>query len=132
MNKLSETQFKRIRTFIFHNARDLDIKLFSYFFQNGSKDNVLNGLKKFQNSDGGFAYGLEPDFRTPVSSNIAATYAFQYLQKLSLKKLPKFMREASNSLRISIQKNTRDGFRFRQKQMIPLMRSGGLTRRRNT
>ena len=76
--------------FVSKNARKLDFELMNYFFIHNNSNIVLNELKKFQNADGGFGYGLEPDFRTPLSSNMATTYAFQYLEKLNLAEIPHF------------------------------------------
>lgn len=94
MNKLPKDHFKKVHEFVISNARELDLKLFQYYFESGRAEEVLNELKKYQNSDGGFAYGLEPDFRTPVSSNIATTCAFQYFHKLSMDILPDSLAKA--------------------------------------
>jgi len=43
---------------------------------------VLAALAAYQNEDGGFGHGLEPDIRTPASSVIATTQAFAILRRL--------------------------------------------------
>lgn len=45
-------------------------------------NDVLAELVRFQNEDGGFGRGLEPDFRLGASSALATTVAFQVLREL--------------------------------------------------
>ncbi|MBU0976685.1 MAG: hypothetical protein ABIE03_02935 [Patescibacteria group bacterium] len=94
MKKLSNNQLTKAKDFAFKNGRILDIELMNHYFNGDNSSNVLAELRKFQNPDGGFAYGLEPDLRTDVSSNIAMTYAFQYFQKLNSSTLPEFLYKA--------------------------------------
>lgn len=63
----------------------------NFAFRKGYPKCFLTELQAFQNSDGGFGHGLEPDFRTPFSSNVATTYAFQYFQKLNQQYFPDFL-----------------------------------------
>jgi hypothetical protein len=79
---LSQPQFATIATFIKTHARLVDRALFSFLFENGPAEAVLNELTKYQNDDGGFGHGLEPDFVTPSSSAIATTVALQYMIKV--------------------------------------------------
>lgn len=51
-----------------HVARPLEIARVRHLLSDGSVDDVLHELKKFQNPDGGFGHGLEPDFWNPHSS----------------------------------------------------------------
>lgn len=76
---LSKRQFTT--TFIKTHARGVDRALFSFLFENGTTEAVLDELTKYQNDDGGFGHGLEPDFVTPSSSAIATTVALQYMTK---------------------------------------------------
>ncbi|MEN8173899.1 MAG: hypothetical protein ABFS03_13595 [Chloroflexota bacterium] len=68
--------------FIKSNADDLYKSLFEVHFFNGSLEDVFNNLSKYQNDDGGFGNGLEPDFLLPDSSPMATTIAFQILDQL--------------------------------------------------
>lgn len=79
---LSQADFQRAKAFIEAHARDLDQQLFAFIFENGSPQTVLDALAAFQNPDGGFGYGLEPDVRASVSSPIATTIAFHYLNAI--------------------------------------------------
>ena len=46
--------FKKARTFIYRNARPLDLARWQYHFKGGSKEAVLTTLAVYQNEDGGF------------------------------------------------------------------------------
>jgi len=48
----------------------------------GSVEDALAALAEYQNPDGGFGHGLEPDLRTPDSSAFTTSVAFQYLGAL--------------------------------------------------
>jgi hypothetical protein len=65
-------------------GRELEISLFEYYFSDGKVDDVVYALKKFQNEDGGFGHGLEPDFLNPNSSPIQTWTAITILRKLNL------------------------------------------------
>ncbi len=82
MRSIDENQFKKIKEFIFKNGRLLERKLFSFFFENGSKDAVIKTLMAYQNLDGGFGNGIEPDLLCPVSSAIGAETAMYYFDLL--------------------------------------------------
>jgi hypothetical protein len=47
-----------------------------------SNQNVLAALRHYQNIDGGFGHGLEPDLRTSQSTVIATTVALQLLESV--------------------------------------------------
>lgn len=53
--------------FIWRNARVLDRHRFAYLVGTGGAEPVLAALRAYQNRDGGFGNGLEPDIRAPVS-----------------------------------------------------------------
>ena len=79
--KLSRDKQNAARGFIHDRGRPLERSLFAYHFEEGFQDNVLAELMKFQNPDGGFGHGLEPDFRVPDSSALATSTALQYLRE---------------------------------------------------
>jgi hypothetical protein len=64
------------------HGRPLDIARFKYHFENADVSIVLDELKKFQNPDGGFGHGLEPDVRNPNSSPIASWVATELLTEI--------------------------------------------------
>ncbi len=65
-------------------ARKLDLYLYQYLFQGADAAPVLAELSMYQNTDGGFGKGLEPDLQLPDSSVLATTLAFQYLSHLKV------------------------------------------------
>jgi hypothetical protein len=75
---LSKEAFDKAREFIRAHARPLDRALFEFYFEGGSASAVLIELARFQNADGGFGRGIEPDFRSPTSSPMATSVGLQY------------------------------------------------------
>lgn len=76
--------FEAAREFIFSQARELEQSRWSYHLEAGSKEEVLRSLKRFQNADGGFGHGLEPDFFVEESTPIATWTACTILDELEL------------------------------------------------
>ena len=84
MKRLTQAAFQRAVSFVKEQGRDLDRALFAYHFEDGAAEEVLNALAAYQNDDGGFGHGLEPDLRTPASSVIATTVAFQNFRSMGV------------------------------------------------
>lgn len=63
---------EKAKEFIIKNARPLELEFYRYFFENSSKESVIEELKKYQNPDGGFGHGLEAD-NWNINSNPIAT-----------------------------------------------------------
>jgi hypothetical protein len=80
--KLSISKQSKAVEFLNHNARPLEKSLYAFHFDGGSMDAVCNELSYFQNADGGFGHGLEPDVQLTDSSVIATTVAFQRLRDI--------------------------------------------------
>jgi hypothetical protein len=70
MNRLNAA-----RAFLETHGRDIDRARFDYHFGDGSQDAVLEALSHYQNEDGGFGHGLEPDISAPVSNPFATELA---------------------------------------------------------
>lgn len=81
-SKLSSVQLQKSKAFIYKNGRLLERKLFEYFFENGSQQACLKALSAYQNEDGGFGNGIEPDLMCPDSSGIGAETALSFLDLL--------------------------------------------------
>lgn len=64
------TTFDKARTFIYRNARPLDLARWRFHFEQGSAAEVLTALAFYQNPDGGFGHALEADCWNPASSPI--------------------------------------------------------------
>lgn len=82
MEKLSTKQYLQATDFLKSKARPLEKALFEFEFENGSREQVLEELKIYQNEDGGFGNGLEPDFRCEASSALATTIGIQQLIRI--------------------------------------------------
>lgn len=80
---LGEAGLARAREFVMTSARPLDRARWLHLVEGGPAAPVVEELEAFQNDDGGFGHGLEPDFRTAASSALATTVAFQVLRELS-------------------------------------------------
>lgn len=71
--------FERAREFIYGAARLIDRRAFAAEFEGADPGLVLTALAAYQNPDGGFGHGLEPDTRTPLSQPLNVEIALQYM-----------------------------------------------------
>jgi hypothetical protein len=76
---LSKTAYARARAYVERNGRPLEVARLRFQFDGAPAEEVAAELSKFQNPDGGFGNGLEPDLRTPYSSALAVVDAFQIM-----------------------------------------------------
>jgi hypothetical protein len=83
MRILSASAFDKAAEYIAKNARPLERAQFNLHFRAGSLEAVLDELQKFQNDDGGFGHGVEPDIQMPFSSPLVSSVAFQVLRDVS-------------------------------------------------
>ncbi|MFT3951947.1 MAG: hypothetical protein QM689_08410 [Oscillospiraceae bacterium] len=74
--------FEKARKFIYRNARPLDLARWEFYFENGDANDVLTALSSYQNHDGGFGHGLEPDCFNPNSSPIQTWAATEILRQI--------------------------------------------------
>ncbi|MFQ3545352.1 hypothetical protein Q7A53_14815 [Halobacillus rhizosphaerae] len=77
--EISKERFHRVENWIKRNARPLEAAQWQWMFKGGSRDLIISYLSAFQNEDGGFGHGLEPDFWLPDSSPMATWTAGQLL-----------------------------------------------------
>ncbi len=68
--------------FIWRNARVLERQVFAALFLGGDMMRALEALRPYQNKDGGFGNGLEPDIRGPVSQPVPTEFAFRTLDQV--------------------------------------------------
>lgn len=73
---------EKARTFLYRNARPLDLARFQYHFEGGNRENVLTALAAYQNADGGFGHALEADAWNPNSSPIQTWCATELLREV--------------------------------------------------
>src|SRR5439155_5283500 len=64
------------RDFVRREGRLLEQRLFATVFEGAAPDGVVDALRGYQNADGGFGHGLEPDKRCPFSQPIDVETAF--------------------------------------------------------
>ncbi len=72
------------RKFIYRNARPLDLARWQFLFEDGSREAVLTALAAYQNEDGGFGHGLEPDCLNPNSSPVQTWAATEIIKEVDL------------------------------------------------
>lgn len=70
--------YDRVLPFVKEKSRMLDFYLIKSLFEN-EDENIITELKKYQNHDGGFGHGLEPDVQMPNSSVLATNVAVKAL-----------------------------------------------------
>ena len=68
--------------FVRENGRPLDVALLNHALAEGTAEAGLVALSEFQNSDGGFGHGLEPDMQGRASTAIATSVALRLLLRL--------------------------------------------------
>ncbi|WP_226579651.1 hypothetical protein [Halobacillus litoralis] len=81
MEKLTKN-FTKTSIWMKRYARPLEEARWRALFEKGSKREVLRYLTAFQNEDGGFGHGIEPDFWLPGSSPMATWAAGQQLLEM--------------------------------------------------
>ncbi len=64
---MTDDTFTRARDFLQREGRLLDRRLFATLFEGADPTGVVDVLRGYQNADGGFGHGLEPDKRCPDS-----------------------------------------------------------------
>jgi hypothetical protein len=79
---LTRAAHLRARAFVEEQGRDLDKGLLRHVFDDAGADPVLDILATYQNPDGGFGHGLEPDLPTPTSTAIVTSVGLQLLRQL--------------------------------------------------
>lgn len=71
--------YEKARAFMYRCARPLELALWQFRFEGGSKDAVLHALSFYQNEDGGFGHALEADSWNPHSSPLTTQTATELL-----------------------------------------------------
>lgn len=80
---MKDTQvFEKARSFVYRNARPLDFAIWKHLFEGGDSRDIVHILSFYQNDDGGFAYGIEPDFLNEHSSPIGTWQATVILNRI--------------------------------------------------
>jgi hypothetical protein len=74
--------FDRGQRFLEADARTLDRARLAWSLGTANAHAVLDALAAYQNHDGGFAHGLEPDLRSPMSTAIATSVGLRVLREI--------------------------------------------------
>ncbi|MCH1983292.1 hypothetical protein MCG98_12035 [Ruminococcus sp. OA3] len=81
MKMLTQQDYQEIRCWVLRNARPLDLALWKYYFEDGQREDIIDALACYQNEDGGFGNGIEPDCWNRESSPYATMIAMGMLRK---------------------------------------------------
>lgn len=76
--------FEKAGHFIRSEARLIDRRLFEALFGGADPGLVLVALAAYQNPDGGFGHGLEPDTRASISQPLYVEVALEYMESAGL------------------------------------------------
>jgi len=79
---LPRERFDAALAFVRQNGRPLDAALLDHALGEGMAETALLALSEFQNPDGGFGHGLEPDMQGRASTAIATSVALRLLLRL--------------------------------------------------
>ncbi|TDD28734.1 hypothetical protein E1218_06370 [Kribbella turkmenica] len=71
--------FNAGRDFVRREGRLVESRLFAAVFEEADAGGVVDALRGYQNADGGFGHGLEPDKRCPDSLALDVQVAFETL-----------------------------------------------------
>ncbi len=82
MKHLSPSALQRAKLYIETHGRTVDQARLAFSFEEGSANALLGALAAYQNDDGGFGHGLEPDLRTAASSAVATQQGFNMLREV--------------------------------------------------
>ena len=77
------TTISRALAFLDEQGRPVEAAWARYLVGEGPRDAVLDALAPYQNDDGGFGQGLEPDIKAPDSQPFAARLAMQILHAIA-------------------------------------------------
>ncbi|QAA32354.1 hypothetical protein [Clostridium manihotivorum] len=79
---MKKVSLKPIAAWIHRNARELEVAIWKFHFENGTKEDVINALIYYQNEDGGFGNAIDPDNWDVNSSPYATLFALNILKDI--------------------------------------------------
>src|SRR5262245_55720122 len=97
----AQPDFSQAATFVWSNARLLDRHRFARLFLEAEREPALAALRAYQNADGGFGNGLEPDLRGPISQPQPVEFALHVLDELDAMRDPMVSRACDYLVTIS-------------------------------
>lgn len=103
---------ERARRFFADNGRDIDRARFAFHFDDMPVEGLMAALARYQNPDGGFGQGLEPDIGAPDSNPFATELALQYCLEAGVSRDEGLLARAVGYLEAS--QDEEGGWRFTQ------------------
>jgi hypothetical protein len=97
----TQQDLSKTTDFLWRTARLLEQHRFAFLFLDGGNMAVLEALRPYQNADGGFGHGLEPDIRAPVSQPMPTWSALCILDEAGAFDDPMVMRACDYLLSIT-------------------------------
>lgn len=82
MKGMSKDLFDQVNSYMNKEARPLERSIFNYYFNESSENDILDSLEAFQNVDGGFGNGIEPDFKLAQSSPMGTSIGLRHLSRI--------------------------------------------------
>ena len=80
---ITKETYQRMRRWIYRYAFHIDLTLFQFHIENGTKEEVVKALSFYQNEDGGFV-SFDPDCWNPNSSPLATLSAYDTLKEIGI------------------------------------------------
>lgn len=84
LKTLDQKAYREVCTWMHRNARELELALWKFHFEDGSREAVIQALSYYQNEDGGFGNTVEPDSWNPESVPYNAMIAVSILKGIGL------------------------------------------------
>lgn len=81
MKKLDQSSYREVKNWMHRNARPLELALWQYYFEEGSREKIAEELSYYQNEDGGFGNCLEADSWNPESTPYGVLIAVGILRE---------------------------------------------------
>jgi len=81
---ITQIQLQQIEKWLHTNGRPLEVAKWNLIFNKGTKESLIDEMLKYQNLDGGFGNGFEPDITTPESTTISSAEAIILSQDFGL------------------------------------------------
>jgi hypothetical protein len=81
---LTSDAFRKASNFMKLLARPLERAMFQHEAEDGPEQATVDALAEFQNDDGGFGHGIDPDIWMPDSSPLSTTVALRHISALGL------------------------------------------------
>lgn len=104
--------YREVNLWMRRNAREFELALWHYYFENGSADDVVFAMSAYQNADGGFGNGFERDNLNPASTPYTTARAIYYLSEVGFPASSKAMTDGILKYLESEKDFDADGWRF--------------------